>query len=88
MGDFEFDEIKSNSNLKKHGLDFNVAQLLWNDPDLIEIPVNTHDEPRYIVIGMLNGKHWTGVITYRGQNIRIISVRRSRKGEVKIYESE
>lgn len=87
MVNFEFDEVKSNSNLEKHGVDFNVAQLLWNDPDLIEIPVNTHDEPRYIVIAMLYGKHWTGVITYRGQNIRIISVRRSRKGEVKVYES-
>jgi uncharacterized DUF497 family protein len=87
MIDFEFDEIKSNSNLVKHGVDFNVAQLLWNDPDLIEIPVNTHDEPRYIVIARLNGKHWTGVITYRGKNIRIISVRRSRKAEVNIYES-
>ena len=87
MVNFEFDEVKSNSNLEKHGVDFNVAQLLWNDPDLIEIPVNTHDEPRYIVIAMLNGKQWTGVITYRGQNIRIISVRRSRKGEVKVYES-
>ncbi|WP_176713325.1 BrnT family toxin, partial [Aliivibrio fischeri] len=50
MVNFEFDEVKSNSNLEKHGVDFNVAQLLWNDPDLIEIPVNTHDEPRYIVI--------------------------------------
>ena len=87
MVDFEFDEVKSNSNLEKHGVDFNVAKLLWNDPDLIEIPVNTQDELRYIVIAMLNGKHWTGVITYRGQNIRIISVRRSRKGEVKVYES-
>ncbi|NRD73943.1 BrnT family toxin [Shewanella sp. VB17] len=55
MVDFEFDEVKSNSNLEKHGVDFNVAKLLWNDPDLIEIPVNTHDEPRYIVIAMLNG---------------------------------
>ena len=87
MTNFEFDEAKSNSNLEKHGVDFNVAQSLWNDPDLIEIPVNTYDELRYIVIAMLNGKHWTGVITYRGQNIRIISVRRSRKGEVKVYES-
>lgn len=87
MVDFEFDEIKSHSNLEKHGVDFNAAQLLWNDPDLIEIPVNTHDEPRYIVIAMLNGKHWTGVITYRGDNIRIISIRRSRKAEVNIYES-
>ncbi len=87
MFNFEFDEVKSNSNLEKHGVDFDVAQLLWNDPGLIEIPVNTHDEPRYIVIARLNGKHWTGAITYRGQNIRIISVRRSRKGEVKVYES-
>ena len=87
MVGFEFDEVKSHSNLEKHGVDFNTAQLLWNYPDLIEIPVNTHDEPRYIAIAMLNGKHWTGVITYRDDNIRIISVRRSRKAEVNIYES-
>ncbi|EPC6195439.1 BrnT family toxin, partial [Vibrio cholerae] len=48
---------------------------------------NTSDEPRYLVVGLLNGKHWSGVITYRGANIRIISVRRSRKAEVSLYES-
>jgi uncharacterized DUF497 family protein len=84
---FEFDETKSIGNLEKHGIDFNTAQQLWNDPDLIEIPVKTSDEPRYLVIGLLNGKHWSGVITYRDTNIRIISVRRSRKTEVNLYES-
>jgi len=71
----------------KHGIDFNEAQALWDDPDLIEIPVKTSDEARYVVIAMISGKHWSGVITYRGEKVRIISVRRSRKEEINIYES-
>lgn len=85
---FEFDPKKSDANKQKHGLDFNEAQALWDDPDLIEIPVQTTDEPRYLVIGKINGKHWSGIITFRGEKIRIISVRRSRKEEAEIYESE
>jgi uncharacterized DUF497 family protein len=85
--EFEFDPEKSRSNKIKHGIDFNEAQELWNDPDLIEIPVKTSDEPRYLLIGKISGKYWSAVITYRGEKIRIISVRRSRKEEVAIYES-
>ncbi len=85
--EFEFDTQKSDSNKAKHGIDFKEAQELWDDADLIEIPVRTSDEPRYLVIGKISGKHWSGVITYRGEKIRIISVRRSRKEEVEIYES-
>jgi hypothetical protein len=85
--EFEFDSPKSDSNKKKHGIDFYEAQALWDDPDLIEIPVKTSDEPRYLVIGKISGKHWSGVIIYRGEKIRIISVRRSRNEEVDIYES-
>jgi uncharacterized DUF497 family protein len=85
---FEFDSKKSASNKQKHGLDFDEAQALWNDPDFVEIPVQTIDEPRFLVIGMIEGKHWSGVITYRGDKVRIISVRRSRKEEVEIYEGE
>lgn len=44
-------------------------------------------EERYLVIGAISGKMWTGVITYRGVAVRIISVRRSRKEEVEYYES-
>jgi uncharacterized DUF497 family protein len=86
--EFEFNPRKSDSNKQKHGLDFYEARTLWDDPDLIEIPVQTIDEPRYLVIGTIAGKHWSGVITYRGDKVRIISVRRSRKEEVEIYESE
>jgi len=84
--EFEFDEEKSKGNKQKHGIDFNEAQTLWDDPDLNEIPVKTSDEPRFLVIGKIAEKHWSGVITYRGEKIRIISVRRSRKEEVDIYE--
>lgn len=87
MIEFEFDQDKSRSNLEKHGIDFHAAQDLWNDSDLVEIPAKTIDEPRSLVIGMLDGKHWSGVITYRGSTIRIISVRRARKSEVELYES-
>ncbi len=85
--EFEFDVQKSDNNKRKHGIDFNEAQELWNDPDFIEVPVRTSDEPRYLVIAKISGKYWSGVITYRGEKIRIISVRRSRKEEVEIYES-
>lgn len=84
---FEYDIKKSKSNKVKHKIDFMEAQKLWEDPDFIEIPVKTSDEPRFLVIGQISGKHWSGIITYRGENIRIISVRRSRKEEVSIYES-
>ncbi len=85
--ELEFDPDKSGSNKKKHGIDFVEAQALWDDPDLIEIPAKTSDEPRFVVIGKASGKYWSAVITYRGEKIRIISVRRSRKEEIDIYES-
>ena len=84
--EFEFDAAKSDGNEKKHKIDFVDAQVLWDDPDFVEVPVTTSDERRYLVIGKISGKHWSAVITYRGNRIRIISVRRSREEEMKIYE--
>lgn len=83
---FEFDAKKSKTNQKKHGIDFVEAQALWEDPDLLEIPAKTIDEPRFLVIGKIEEKHWSGIITYRSDNIRIISVRRARDEEVELYE--
>jgi uncharacterized DUF497 family protein len=84
---FEYDPFKSQANLKKHGIDFEHAQALWEDVNRLEIPARTEDERRYLVIGMIEQKCWSAIITYRGQNIRIISVRRSRIEEVSLYES-
>ena len=85
---FEFDPEKSAMNKKKHGINFDEAQALWDDPDLVEIPARTADEPRFLVVGTIAGDHWSAVITYRGGTIRLISVRRSRKEEIGIYEGE
>ena len=85
--EFEFDEAKSRANQVKHGIDFLAAQVLWRDELLIEVPARTVDEPRFLVIGQIGGKHYSAVITYREQRVRIISVRRSRPEEVAIYES-
>lgn len=87
MYSFEFDALKSESNLAKHNIDFVEAQRLWSDPMLLEVPAKTEDEPRYLVIGVIDDKHWSAVITYRGTNIRLISVRRARAEEVALYES-
>lgn len=84
---FEYDPKKSQSNREKHGIDFDEAQSLWIDEDRLEIPAKTLDEPRYLVVGKISGKHWSAVITYRGENVRIISVRRSRDEEIELYES-
>lgn len=87
MYHFEYDDEKSTLNLNKHGIDFVLAQALWNDPDLIEVQAKSEDEPRFLVIGSIENKHWSAVITYRSNTIRIISVRRSRRSEVELYES-
>lgn len=85
--EFEFDENKSKANKDKHGIDFIEAQELWDDPDRIEIPTKYLDEPRHVIIAMINHKHWSAIFTYRNKHIRLISVRRSRKNEKEIYES-
>jgi uncharacterized protein len=84
--EFEFDLAKSASNLDKHGIDFTAAQALWDDEMRAEIPARTDGEPRWLMIGQIGGKRWSVVVTYRGQKIRIISARRSRKEEVGLYE--
>jgi len=83
---FEFDPKKSETNRKKHGIDFVEALALWNDPRLIEIPARTEDEPRFLVVGRIGESYWSGIITYRSGNIRIISVRPANRMEVEIYE--
>ena len=84
---FEYDPEKSAANKAKHGIDFDEAQELWDDPWLLEAPARTEDEPRFIVIGRIGRQHWVAVCTHRSGNSRIISVRRARKREIEHYES-
>ncbi|HPB11258.1 MAG: BrnT family toxin [Kiritimatiellae bacterium] len=85
--DFEFDPDKSATNLMKHGIDFLEAQALWEDADRLIVPARTQGEARYMLVGKMGQKHWSAIFTYRGEAVRIISVRRARKEEVDAYES-
>ena len=85
--EFEFDGKKSRTNKARHGIDFIEAQALWEDMDLLEVPAKIEDEPRSIVIGKIAGKHWSAIIAWRNEKIRIISVRRSRREERELYEN-
>ena len=85
--EFQFDLQKSASNHSKHGIDFVEAQQMWEDPDRLEMPARTEDEPRWLLIARIDEEVWSAVFTHRGDSVRIISVRRARDVEVKLYES-
>lgn len=83
---FVFDQAKSESNKAKHGIDFVVAQRLWDDARLFEFPGRSDAEHRRIVVGMIAEKQWSAVFTRRDDAIRLISVRRARTQEVRNYD--
>lgn len=83
--EFEYDPSKSRSNKAKHGIDFEEAKRLWDGPVVTSRSSKIASEDRYLVIGMIDDKNWTAIVTFRGANTRIISVRRSRKQEVDYY---
>jgi uncharacterized protein len=85
---FEWDEKKSASNKLKHGIDFETARSLWDDPFRVEIQTSFPDENRSVLISRIGNKIWTSIFTVREGSIRIISVRRARKREAMLYESK
>jgi uncharacterized protein len=85
--EFEFNENKSNINKEKHGIDFIEAQELWKDPERVQIPARSTDEPRYLLLAVWEGVYWSAIFTLRGKAIRIISARKSRDNEKEIYNS-
>ena len=82
---FEFDPYKSESNRIKHGIDFNQAQELWDDPNRVVIEAKTVDEKRYLLIAQFNQSIWSAIFTIRNDMTRIISVRKLRENEKAIY---
>ena len=84
---FEFDKNKNRSNKVKHGIDFTTTMKLWDDPNRLEIPAQSVNELRYLLIAVLEEEYWSAVFTKRKNKIRIISVRKSRGNEKEIYNS-
>lgn len=84
---FEYDRKKSIANKTKHGIDFEQAKALWDDECRLEISARVKGESRFLIVGRIELLYWSAIITYRGEHIRIISVRRARKEEVTLYET-
>lgn len=85
---FEFDEVKSRANEAKHGIDFVQAQAMWLDDDLLRMSTRSDAEQRFLFVGVIDGRHWAAIATYRGETIRLISVRRARPREVQAYAGQ
>jgi uncharacterized DUF497 family protein len=82
---FEFDAEQSAANRAKHGIDFIEAQGMWDDPDRIEIPARSLKESRRLVIGRIGTMTWAASVSYRHEQIRLLSVRRARPEEHAAY---
>ena len=88
--EFEWDDEKAQSNLKKHGVSFDEGATIFNDPGIATIsdPDHSEDEDRYISIGKSVIRRLLTVIhTYRKERIRLISARKAIKAEKKNYEN-
>ncbi len=83
--EFEYDLHKSALNKQKHGIDFEEAQNLWLDKNRVEMNAKSDTEQRVALIAQYNGKLWSAFYTHRKSCIRLISVRRSRDNERKLY---
>ena len=82
---FEYDIAKSKKNKEKHGIDFEEARELWDDNQKVKIKSTYENEPRELVIAKRGEDVLVAVTTNRGENVRIISVRRARDYEVDSY---
>ncbi|MFI5337335.1 MAG: BrnT family toxin [Opitutales bacterium] len=83
---FEWDPVKNAGNAAKHGLSLAAATALWSGP-VVTLPSKNPGEPRQLALGLIDGRHWTVIVAFRGDRCRLISARRSRADEKKIYQS-
>ncbi len=84
--EFTLNPAKRAATLEKHGINVVTAQQLWGEPALLDIPVRTQGERRFMINAQLHNKHWSAVIAYGESSILLISVRRSRSEEILLDE--
>jgi uncharacterized protein len=86
---FEWNPDKANLNLKKHGVSFNEASTVFNDPLSVTFPDLDHSdgEARYVIIGLSrDGRLLIVNHTDRADRVRIISAREATRNERRFYE--
>ena len=86
---FEWDHRKEVSNRKKHGVSFDEARTVFDDPVYVDFydPDHSYDEHRYIIIGQAQ-RGWLLIVSYteRENLVRLISAREVTRGEREAYE--
>jgi hypothetical protein len=86
--DYEWDDGKRISNLKKHGVDFrDVAIFEWGQAVVSEDISESYGEPRYKALGFVSSCLMLLVFTLRGETVRVISLRKATRQEVRSYGS-
>lgn len=92
---FEWDPRKAHTNIRKHGVTFEEATKVFDDPMAITIfddEESSDDEDRWVTLGQINGQHYLLVVhSYRNANdvsvtIRLISARLATRHEIRQYE--
>ena len=83
--EFEWDEKKRESTIKKHGIDFADAARIFDGRPTVHVPSKRPDEDRWIATARLSGRFVSVVYTYRDSRIRIITTRRAWKNEQREY---
>lgn len=85
--EFEWDEAKRLTNLTKHDIDFLRMRLIFDGRPTVTAPSQRGDEVRNVTTGVIDDRFYTVIWVWRGENIRLISARRSRDGEKRAYRS-
>lgn len=85
----EFDPTKDQSNREKHGLSLALAEAFEFETALIEIDDRRdYAEERFVALGLIDTRVHVMVFTVRGEAIRVISLRKANRREVKRYDDE
>jgi uncharacterized protein len=86
---FEWDEGKAERNLLKHGVTFEEAKTVFEDPLYIDFydPDHSQDEERYLIVGISSQRRLLIVsYTERENSTRLISAREVTQAEQEAYE--
>ena len=84
---FEYDPKKSAANRTKHGISLDEAQRLWEGPAVV-VQARLVDETRWMLLGLLQGRCYSCFFTMRGDAVRLISARSSRRDEERFYHEK
>lgn len=86
--DYEWDEVKARSNLEKHGVPFEAVHAFeWDTALVLEDDREDYGEARYRAMGLIRKRLHSLVFTLRGENIRVIGIRKANRREVRFYDS-